>query len=88
MNTIPTFGLISSILVTNTEDYILICEVLTTECFNAHFHSYEVYKEQYPDYVVVKFCNLADHYCLSLYTLSSHPATFFISLKYYLVDSN
>ena len=35
----PTFGLIEDIIVFSTDVFYLVCEELTTDCFNSHFHS-------------------------------------------------
>ena len=42
VETVPTFGLISDIIVLDTTDYSLVVKKMHTVCFNAHLHGYEV----------------------------------------------
>ena len=71
----------------DVDNYYLVCEILTTHCFNAHFHSYQVFKEDHPDYIICNVTNIADYYCLSYYKLTSYPNFYFVPLKYHLVDT-
>ena len=66
VNVVPVFGIIRNILVVNAEDYYLICEILYTELFNCHFHSYAVCNNA-TEYAISKVECLADHYYLSCY---------------------
>lgn len=80
----PTFGIIRD-LVSSGARYYFVCEVMFTICFNHHFHAYEVRKDDEPEYVVRCQTELADHYVLSIYTVSGKD---FIPLKYHLVESS
>ena len=41
---VPTFGVISDIIILDVDDYYLVCEPLHTEYFHSHYHAYEVSK--------------------------------------------
>ena len=81
LNVVPQFGLIVHIIIEDNHNYYLVCKVLTTECFNSHFHSYQVFKENFQRHSY-RITDIADHNCLSCYTLSSYPSYYFIPLKY------
>ena len=87
VDVVPQFGRIVQIYVRDLVNYYLICEVLTTECFNSHFHSYQVLKETHYSHTICKISDIADHNCLSCYTIPSCNNYYFIPLKYYLVDT-
>ena len=38
------FGIITDIVVHHADHVYFVCNVLHTECFNSHFHAYEVSK--------------------------------------------
>ena len=84
---VPTFGIITDILAIAVDNYHLICEVADTECFHSHFHSYELHRNEDPNFVVCKHKELADHYVLSAYKLESYPDSLFVSMKYYVMDT-
>lgn len=84
---IPTFGIINDIIAINVNDYYLVCEVADTECFDSHFHSYEISQNADPNYIVCRVKELADHYMLSMYHLESFSDLSFISMKYHLIDT-
>ena len=76
-DTLPTFGVISDIIIFNTTNYFLVTQVMHTVCFNSHFHGYEVeFDEQH--YTFVKQENLVDHNVLGLYKKTDN----FVVLKY------
>lgn len=52
---IPTFGIITDILAMKVDNYYLVCELMDTECFNSHFHSYEISRYASPHYIICKF---------------------------------
>ena len=79
----PTFGLIEDIIVFSTDVFYLVCEELTTDCFNSHFHSYEVTCSISKSFIMCEPSDLYDHNVLELYKLSGH---IFVTLKYYLVE--
>ena len=85
MELLPTFGLISDIVVFDVDNYFIVCEVLLTECFNHHYHSYEVSHDTTPSYVFVKQPNLADHCILGLYKKNR---SLFVTLKYHIIVGN
>ena len=67
---LPIFGIIINIILIKTDQPCLVCEMLHTEEFSAHFHSYIVKREDNP--VPVVFCEpheLVDHHTLGLYSL-------------------
>lgn len=68
VETVPTFGLISDIIVLNTTNYLLVAKKMHTVCYNAHLHGYEVdHCEVQPEYVFLKQSHLVDHNMLGLY---------------------
>ena len=77
------FGLIKDIIVLDVDDYFLVCEALETECFNNHFHAYEVSHDCLPSFVFVKQVSLADHSMLGLYKKANKH---FVVLKYLVVS--
>ena len=85
---VPTFGIIADILVLDVDNYYLVCEIASTECFNSHFHAYEIEKIINPVYLVCQVNQLADHYMLSAYKLSTYSNTLFVPLKYNLMSSS
>lgn len=66
---LPTFGIIIDILITEADNPYFVCEVLYTEEFSVHLHSFVVTREK-P--IPISFCTpdeLADHHTLGLYSL-------------------
>ena len=66
---LPTFGITIDILITEANHPYFVCEVLYTEEFFAHLHSFVVTREK-P--IPISFCTpdeLVDHHTLSLYSL-------------------
>ena len=82
---LPIFGQILAIVMLNVNQCYFVCEILATDSFNSHYHSYEVRKQEFPTPVIVcRHSALIDHHVLSLY----HVSTFnFISLKYYIPEN-
>ena len=80
----PKFGLINDIIALNTDVYYIVYEVLVTECFAHHFHSYKTYKHVPKLYECCKLTDIYDYTMLSAYTLSSQLQYQFIPLKYQL----
>ena len=81
---LPLFGIITDIVVHHADHVYFVCNVLHTECFNSHFHAYEVSKTK--DYDFCTHSDLIDHHVLSLYSLSSYT-TCFIPMKYHLEEN-
>ena len=50
-NLMPQFGLIDEIVVIDVENYFFVCHLFVTDCFNHHFHSYEVSWTNYSTFV-------------------------------------
>jgi len=68
VETVPTFGLITDIIVMDTTNYFLVIKKMHTICFNAHLHGYEVdYSGLQPEYTFLKQSHLVDHNTLGLY---------------------
>jgi len=85
---LPAFGLIIDILITKVDNPYFVCEVLYTEEFSVHFHSF-VITRQTP--IPISFCTPdehADHHTLGLYSLrlvqDTHPSLFIV-LHYNLI---
>ena len=51
---LPTFGVIQDVIVFDVDVYYLVTEVLITECFVNHYHSFEVSKQSETQYHVKK----------------------------------
>lgn len=83
MKLTPVFGVISDILVFDVNSYHFVCEELITECFNHHYHSYEVKYTQPNSFIVCQHKDLVNHNVLSLYKRFGY---LFVSLKYYIVE--
>ena len=83
----PQFGLIDEILVIDVENYFFLCRLFVTDCFNHHFHSYEVSWTIPPLFNVYMQTDLADHHVLHQYKLSSWPSISFIPLKYHIIEN-
>lgn len=77
VDTLPTFGIISDIIIFNTTDYFLVVQIMHTVCINSHYHGYEVeFDEAHYDFV--KQENLVDHNVLGLYKKGDN----YVVLKY------
>ena len=66
----PIFGIIIDIILITADKPYLVCEVLTTEEFSAHLHSFVVKRVAKP--VPIVFCQpneLSDYHTLGLYSL-------------------
>ena len=80
---IPIFGIVIDIILITADQPYLVCEVLTTEEFSAHLHSFVVKKEAKP--VPIVFCQpheLSDYHTLGLYSLRFFHET---TLTHYIV---
>ena len=84
IESLPKFGLITDVIVLDTDDYYLVCEILHTTCFNSHFHGFGVEHESTPSYIFVKQNDLADHNILGLYKLLNFKL---VVLKYHLNEN-
>ena len=89
-NLLPLFGRIIDIFIVDVSDCYFVFELLVTECFNSHYHAFEVRKQtQQPiQLVVCKQSDLIDYHVLGLYTIPVHDDHLtFVSLKYYLPEN-
>lgn len=83
MDLLPIFGLKKYIIVFKVNEYFLVCELLQTICFDAHFHSYEVTHVHFCDTILCKPKEVADHTVLGLYRKHS----LFVTLKYNILEN-
>ena len=74
---VPIFGIIFNILLIKADQSYLVCEVLHTEEFSAHLHSFIVTREDKPFPIVFHEPHkLSDHHTLGLYSLRLFQETF------------
>ena len=59
------FGEIKNILVFGVDEYFLVVQEYTTECFVSQFHSYDVTSKQPPVYRLCQPKHLVDYHPLS-----------------------
>ena len=83
-NLVPLFGIITDIMV-HENQYYFICNTSHMECFNHHFHAYEVSKCPV-DFAITTASDVVDHNVLTPYSLSSH-STYFVPMKYHIVEN-
>ena len=82
---LPVFGRIISILIEQVTKCYFVCEVLTTETFNPHFHAYEVQAQEKPTPLVICTQNdFIDHHVLALYHVSQLEL---VPLKYHVPEN-
>ena len=82
---LPEFAVIEDIVVTEKMECYLICKQCETLHFHHHYHSYEVIVA--PSLVAVKPSELADHHTLTLQRVSSFSCSFFVCLKYHIIEN-
>ena len=79
VDTLPTFGFITDIIMINATDYYLVAKVARTVCFVSHYHAYEIEVEElHVCYTFVKPMDLIDHNVLGLYKKKKN----YVVLKY------
>ena len=61
---------------------VFLCKEIVTQCFNEHYHSYEVNKSD--KWMAVKQTDIIDHHTLSLYYVNN---LYFIPLKYHIIEN-
>jgi hypothetical protein len=83
---LPEFGEIQNILVYNTSHCLFMCKLYVTNCFNPHFHSYEVYPIDPARTTFTTQSNLFDYHVVAMHSLSSFPHFKFVTLKYHLLE--
>ena len=81
---LPTFGVIHDLIVFDVTEFFIVAEVLITQCFVDHYHSFEVSKQPLKEYSICPIKDLIDHHVLGLYNIAD---SFFVPLKYYLVEN-
>lgn len=85
---LPIFGMIRNILLIKSDEPYLVCEVLNTEEFSSHFHSFIVKRTKLIPIVFCKPGDLSDHHTLGLYSLRLRHetvATHYIVPQYHLL---
>ena len=63
------FGVIINVLLIKPDEPCLVCELLKTQEFSTHFHSYVVQRDKPIPIVFCKPDELSDHHSLGLYSL-------------------
>lgn len=83
----PKFGLIKDIFILNSEIFF-VSEILWTVSFVHHFHSFLVYHADDPiDFCICKQQDFYDHTMLSPYPCSDEHSSYYVPLKYQLIDN-
>ena len=80
---VPEFGLVRDIVLDDLQQPCLVCEILLTDCFVYHYHSYKVLHLTPAVFCIKKPSELYDHSLLSMYSVES---SLYITLKYHLVE--
>ena len=83
----PVFAEIIDILIVHVDENqlcLFICSHFTTQCFNHHFHSYELTPSK--DTILIKQNDLFDFYVLTPYKIHAHTNTVFVPLKYHIME--
>ena len=78
--TMPTFGKIVDIVISTHT--LFVCKQYLTNCFNSHYHSYEV--DPTSVIHIVKQSDLLDYHVLHEYKINFE--TVFIPMKYHIVE--
>ena len=81
---LPEFAFIEDIIVTENMECYLICKQCETLQFHHHYHAYEITIT--PALIAVKPNELADYHLMSLQRLS-FSGSFFICLKYHIIEN-
>ena len=66
---LPKFGVIINVLLIKSDKPCLVCELLKTQEFSTHFHSYVVQRDKPIPIVFCKPDELSDHHSLGLNSL-------------------
>lgn len=80
----PEFAVTKDIIIYDTMQCLFITELLDTDVFNSHYHSYEV---SAPQFVASWEMDFRDHHVLHHYKISSEPNLLFIPLKYHVIEN-
>ena len=79
----PSFGKIVDIIFLHRNcTGVFVCEKYHTDCFNHHYHSYEVIPMK--DIVIIKQCDLFDYHVVHQYQI--HHDKLFVPLKYHILE--
>ena len=81
---LPEFAVINDIVITERMTCYLVCKQCETLYFHHHYHSFVV--RLTPDLIAVQPGQLADFHVLSLQRLPSFPCSFFVTLKYHIIE--
>lgn len=85
---LPIFGMIINILLIESDEPYFVCEVLDTEEFSSHFHSFIVQRTKPIPIVFCKPGDLSDYHTIGMYSLRlSHETvtTHYIVPQYHLM---
>ena len=85
---LPTFGVIINVLLIKPDEPYFVCELLQTEEFSIHFHSFIVQRNKPIPIVFCKPDELSDHHTLGLYNLRlNHDtiSTYYVVPQYHLM---
>ena len=81
----PVFAVIVDILIVDeNQSCVFICNQFTTQCFNHHFHSYELTPSA--ETIAIKQNDLFDFYVLTAYKVQAHSHNLFVPLKYHIME--
>lgn len=80
---LPSFAKIIDIFFLHPDSThtLFVCEKYITDCFDHHFHSYEVQPTR--EHLIIKQSDLIDYHVLHQYDITPHT---FISLKYHILE--
>ncbi len=79
----PSFAEIVDIVFLRSDSTCLfVCKMYVTDCFNKHYHSYEVLSTE--EVLIIKQSDLTDYHVLHKYKI--HFETTFIPLKYHILE--
>ena len=85
---LPTFGVIINVLLIKPDEPYFVCELLQTEKYSTHFHSFIIQRDKPIPIVFCKPDELCDHHTLGLYSLRfNHDTvpTYYIVPQYHLM---
>ena len=79
----PTFAKIIDIIFPHPDcTPMFVCVKYTTNCFNYHYHSYEVTPLE--EHFIIHQSDLVDHHIVHQYEIDFH--TVFVPLKYHVLE--
>ena len=84
---LPLFAIIEDIVLYNSTTVLFVVQLLVTDCFNSHFHSYEVLPSYPLQFVACEYTDFKDAHVLHHYKLSSKPDLLYIPMKYHIIEN-